>query len=114
MEERDLSVYDTAFGITGEAGRLMPAKTTSTSRDVEAELAFLTRALKAPIAARVDPTPGRTGPGRVLDLSRSSWPRACNARSPPASPTAAKAASAPPGSRPASPSRSSTSTTPAG
>ena len=26
----------------------MPAKTTSTSRDVEAELAFLTRALKAP------------------------------------------------------------------
>ena len=32
---------------------------------------------------------------------RSSWPPACSARSPPASPTAARAGSAPRGSRPA-------------
>ena len=44
---------------------------------------------------------------------RSSWPPACNARSPPGSPTAARAGSGPPGSRPASRWRSSTSTTPA-
>ena len=44
---------------------------------------------------------------------RSSWPPACSARSPPASPTAARAASAPRGSPPASRWRSSTSTTPA-
>ena len=44
---------------------------------------------------------------------RSSSPPACNARSPPGSPTAARAGSAPPGSRPARASRSSTSTTPA-
>src|SRR3954462_14383582 len=45
---------------------------------------------------------------------RSSWSPACNARSPPGSPTAAKAGSGPPGSPPGSPWRSSTSTTPAG
>ena len=42
---------------------------------------------------------------------RSSWPRACSARSPPANPTAARAASARPGSPPANPWRTSTSTT---
>jgi DNA replication protein DnaC len=42
---------------------------------------------------------------------KSSWPPASNARSPPAKTTAARAASAPPGSRPARPSRTSTTTT---
>ena len=59
-------MYDTAFGIDRRAGRLMPAKN-STSRDVEAELAFLTRALKAPILREAIAAPGRTGPGGVLD-----------------------------------------------
>ena len=49
-----------------QRGGLMPAKA-STSRNVTAELAFLTRALKAPSLARVGRTPRRTGPGRVLD-----------------------------------------------
>ena len=44
---------------------------------------------------------------------RSSSSPACNARSPPGNPTAAKAESAPPGSPPARSWRSSTSTTPA-
>ena len=78
-----------------------------------AELAFLTRALKAPTL--------REAVDRLAERARAeSWTHeeflvACLQREVSAreSPTAAKAASAPPGSRPASRSRSSTSTTPA-
>ena len=62
----------------------MAATKTSRPGDVTAELAFLTRALKAPSLRRVGRPAGRTGPGRVVDATRSSWPPACNARSPPA------------------------------
>jgi hypothetical protein len=84
---------------------------TKTSRDLTGELAFLTRALKAPtlrdaagrLAERARAEAGRT---------RSSSPPASNAKSPPAKPTAAKGASAPRGSPPERASRSSTTTTP--
>ena len=46
----------------------MAAKTDqAAARDLAAELAFLTRALKAPDPARVGGPAGRAGPGRVLD-----------------------------------------------
>ena len=53
------------------------------------------------VAARARSTGWPNGPGPRPGPTRSSSPPACNARSPPASPTAARAASAPPGSRPA-------------
>jgi hypothetical protein len=67
------------------------AKASATGRDLGAELIFLTRALKAPtlrdsagrLAERARPSPG---------VTRNIWWPACNARSPPATPTAAKAA----------------------
>jgi hypothetical protein len=90
----------------------MPANT-SASRDVEAELAFLTRALtRRAFGSRSRAWPN--GPERRPGLMRSSSPRACNARSPPGSPTAAKDVSVPRASRPVSLSSTSTSTTPAG
>ena len=64
-------------------------------------------------AARGGAPVGRTGPRASPGPTRSSWSPACNARSQPGSPTAARAASGPPGSPPGSPWRSSTSTTPA-
>ena len=83
------------------------------SRDLAAEVAFLTRALKAPTLREAVP--------RLADRAREqSWTHeefliACLQReSPLASPTAARAGSGPPGSRPARAWRSSTSTTPAG
>jgi hypothetical protein len=90
------------------AARTAPAA----AGDIGAELAFLTRALKAPTL--------RTSVARLAERARaegwtmrSSWPPACNARSPHESPMAARAASATPASRPARAWRSSTSTTPA-
>ena len=47
-------------------GGVMAAAKTA-SRDVTAELAFLTRALKAPDTARVGAPAGRAGPRRVVD-----------------------------------------------
>jgi hypothetical protein len=79
---------------------------TKTARDVSAEIAYLTRALKAPTL--------RESAGRLAERARSeSWTHqeylaVCNGRSPPAMPTAAKTASGPPRSRPAKASRSST------
>ena len=87
-------------------------RTTRTGRDVTSELEYLTRALKAP-TLRDRSTGWPNAPARSPGPMRSSWPPACNARSPPASPTAARAGSAPPGSRPARASRTSTTTTPA-
>ena len=67
-----------------------------------AELAFLTRALKAPTLRR--PFPGwPNAPAASPGRTRSSSPRACNGRSPRGSPTAARVGSAPPGSRPERP-----------
>ena len=99
---------------TRRRGRLMATKTNRDRRrrrrNVASELAFLTRALKAPsLAAAVERLAERARPR--AGPTRSSWPPACNARSPPAKPTAARAASAPPGSRPAKRWRTSTSTT---
>ena len=73
----------------------------TTSRDVNAELTFLTRALKAPTLREAVPrlaerAASRPGP------TRSSWPPACNARWPPGSHTVVREGSAPPGSLPAS------------
>jgi hypothetical protein len=67
-------------------------KASAASRDLAAELIFLTRALKAPTLRESrlagwpsghEPNPGAT---------RSIWPPVCNAKSPLATPTAAKAA----------------------
>ncbi len=66
-------------------GGLMPTKPT-TGRNVTSELAFLARALKAPRCAPPwNASPN--GPARSPGPMRSSSPPACNARSPPASPT---------------------------
>ncbi len=84
----------------------------SSSRDLPAEVAFLTRALKAPtlreaVPRLVERARAESGP------TRSSWSPACNARCPRGRATAVRAASAPPASRAARVWRSSTSTTPA-
>ena len=87
--------------------------TKTAPRDLTAEVAFLTRALKAPTL--------RESVTRLAERARAeSWSHeeflvACLQREVSAreSPTAARAASAPPASRPARASRSSTSTTPA-
>lgn len=71
----------------------------STSRDVEVELAFLTRALKAPSLREAFP---RLVEPELSCPSKRTWSGACNARSPRVSATAVKAASARPGSRPVS------------
>ena len=112
---RCLTDYDTALGLDdGDGGGVMAtAKTTAAARDLTAEVAFLTRALKAPTL--------RESVARLAERARAeSWtPRGVPGRlpatrgRPPGSPTAARAASAPPGSRPARAWRSSTSTTPA-
>jgi hypothetical protein len=84
---------------------------TKTSHDLTGELAFLTRALKAPTL--------RDAAGRLAERARAEgWSHeeflaACLQREVAAAkPTAAKGASAPRGSPPARASRSSTTTTP--
>src|SRR4051794_3547438 len=111
-------------------GRRSGLMASTKQRDVDAEIAFLTRALKAPtlresVARLADrgrggPPPrgggcpaSPTGPARRAGPRRSSSSPACNARSPPATRTAARAGSGPPASPPARAWRSSTSTTPA-
>ena len=65
-------------------------KASTTSRDLAAELIFLTRALKAPTLR--DSASRLAERARLsLGVIRSIWPPACNARSPPATPTAARA-----------------------
>jgi hypothetical protein len=87
------------------------ATTAKPARDLTAELAFLSRALKAPTL--------RQSVARLAERARGEgWSHeeflaACNASSPPGKPTAARAASGTPASRPARAWRSSTSTTPA-
>jgi hypothetical protein len=85
--------------------------TSSSSRDLTAEVAFLTRALKAPTLREAVP--------RLVERARAeSWTHeeflvACLQREVSAgTATAARAASAPPASRAARAWRSSTSTTP--
>ncbi len=80
--------------------RLMVTKTsTNGARNVGSEIAYLTGALKAPtLAVAVDRLAERPAPR--TGATRSSSPRVCSARSPPAKPTAARDASAPPASRP--------------
>ncbi len=74
--------------------------TARTGRDLTAELAYLTRALKAPtLRGAVDRLAERARAESWT--TRSSSSAVCNAKSPPATATAAKDASAPPGSRPA-------------
>ena len=86
----------------------MPAKTSTSTRDVTAELAFLTRALKAPTL--------RDAVERLAERARAeSWTHeeflaACLQR--PASLTAVRAGSGPPASRGGSRWRSSTLTIP--
>lgn len=87
----------------------MPAAKT-TSRDLTAEVAFLTRALKAPTCANQSlgwPSAPARNPGRT----RSSWLPACNEKSQRANHTVVKAASAPPAFQHVSRWRSLTSTT---
>jgi hypothetical protein len=80
---------------------------TKTARDVSAEIAYLTRALKRPPCA--NPRAGSpNGPAANRGPMRNTWRPACNARSPPGTPTAAKTASGPRGSRPAKASKIST------
>ena len=88
----------------------MPTKAaTAPARNVASEIAFLTRALKAPsLAAAVERLADRARPSR--GRMRSSWPRVCSGRSPPGSLTAVKAGSVRRVSRPAKPWRTSTST----
>ena len=75
-------------------------------RDLAAEIAFLTQALKAPtLRESVPQLADRT---RVETWSHEEFLLACSGRSPPARRTAARAAFAPPSSRPASAWRSST------
>ena len=66
-----------------------------------------------PKVATPAPTPRPSEPAPSRGATRSSSSPACNAKSPPGRATAARAASAPPASRPARAWRSSTSTTPA-
>jgi hypothetical protein len=87
--------------------------TPTTARDLSAEIAFVTRALKAPTL--------RESVDRLAERARAeSWTHeefllaCCNVRSPPASHTAGRAASAQPTSRPANRWKSSTSITPGG
>jgi hypothetical protein len=79
-----------------------------TGEQTASDLAFYSRAMKAPAlldaAERLAERPG-ANPG----LTPSSWSPACSARSPPASPTAARPASAQPASPRSRRSRSSTS-----
>ena len=113
-----LTDYDTASASmtrpSRRGGGLMPAKTTPRARAGPHQRDRVpdpgvegTDAARRGRPAR--PTGPRASPGRT----RSSWSPACNARSPPGSPTAARAASAPPASPPARAWRTSTSTTPA-
>lgn len=83
-----------------------------TARDLTSEVAYLTRALKAPTL--------RDSVDRLAERARaeswsiwSSWSPACNERSPPVNPTAVRAASGPHGSLPARAWKSSTSIMPA-
>src|SRR6516165_3614899 len=84
-------------------GRLIATtkNTTTSGRDVTAELAYLTRALKAPPC--VIPSHGLlSGQGCRTGPTRNTWRHVCNAKSPPASPRAVKDASARHASRPES------------
>jgi hypothetical protein len=88
-------------------------KSVTASRDLASELVFLTRALKAPTL--------RDSAARLAERARAeSWSReeyltACLQREVAARDAhGGEAGSAPPGSRPAKASRSSTSITPAG
>ncbi len=77
VEQRPLSDYDTALGIDRPtehrrrvrvmAARKATATTARRRRDLTAEVAFLTRALKAPTLRECGAPAGRTRPGRVLD-----------------------------------------------
>jgi hypothetical protein len=66
VQIRSLEDHDTALGVDLDGGvGLMTTKTTKASRDVTAEIAYLTRALKAPPTLRgVGGPVGRAGPGR--------------------------------------------------
>ena len=89
---------------------MAPAKTAA--RDTTAEIAFLTRALKAPTLRESVPRLAERARAESWTM-RSSSPPACNAKSRRGSPTAGKGGSGPPGSLHARAWRSSTSTTPA-
>jgi hypothetical protein len=76
----------------------MATKTTTARRDLTAELAYLTRALKAPTL--------REAVGRLAERARrETWSyeeflaHACSVKCPPANPTAVRDASVPPASR---------------
>jgi hypothetical protein len=81
-----------------------------TSQQTLSEIAYLTRALKAPTL--------RDSVERLAERARAEgWtheqflPTVCNGRCPPGNHMVVKDGSVPPGSRPAKPCRSSTSTT---
>ena len=107
-----LADYDTALGI-GADGRWRDGRRQDRRPGPDRRARVPDPGAEGPDAARVGAAGWPSGPGPSPGPTRSSWPPACSARSPPASPTAARAASAPPGSRPARSWRSSTSTTPA-
>ena len=113
VELRCLADYDAAFGLDDRGGGLMAATTTKTAPGPDRRARVPDPGAEGADACARRSAGWPSGPGPRAGPTRSSWPPACNARSPPANPTAARAASAPPGSRPARAWRSSTSTTPA-
>ena len=68
-----------AAAAAGTGGGLMAAGTAA-RRDTASELAWLTRALKAPTLREAVHAGWPSGPGPNPGVMRSSWPRACSGR----------------------------------
>jgi len=89
-----LTGYDSAFRMgldQGMGGGLMPTRTQATPvKDLMAEVAYLTRALKAP-PARIGGPARRTGPAQSRGRMRRTWSPAWNVGSPPPTPMTTKA-----------------------
>ena len=102
-----LSDYDTAFGARAtdadDGGGVMASHDARrpAGRDVDRRAGVPDPGAEGAHPARGGRRGWPSGPAPSPGPTRSSWPPACNARSPPGSPTAARAGSAPPGSRPA-------------
>lgn len=86
-------------------------KTTANGRDVISEIAYLTRALKAPALRDSVEQARRASPLGGAGPTRNTSPPACSGKSLPATRTAPKVVSGRPGFPPGSRSRTSTSTT---
>jgi hypothetical protein len=109
---RPITTVRSGWDWARDEGGVTPRRSQATPvTDLTAEIAELTRTLKAPAL--------RESVDRLAERARAeSWTHeeylvaACKVRSPPATPTAAKAGSGPRGSQPGRARRPSTSTTP--